>query len=109
MGWSIHYDDESIFSDKNGSWHEAPCYGVLIIIEDRTWEEPDSVTGEYYKLVHMGSDYYLLRNEQIISFGIKDLHQHLDLGIAPHSIKYGRWTDNDVWTRVHNKVFPLSK
>jgi len=109
MGWTIYYDDESIFSDADGTWYDAPTYGVLFVQEDRTWDARNPVTSEYYKLIHMGSDYYLLRDNTIMAFREKELYQHLELGIDPHSLKYGRWTDNTTWKRVHDRVFPLNK
>ena len=93
MQWRIWYDDETVFE---GAWKDAPSNGVLFI-EDWIGKT---------KLVHMGSDYYLMRDGTIMSFRLADLHQHLVLGLDAGSIKFGRWTSNDVWQRIHKKVFP---
>jgi len=91
--WRIWYDDETTF---DGDWKDAPVDGVLFV-EDWT---------NNTKLVHMGSDYYLMREGTIMSFRTSDLHQHLILGIDAGALKFGRWTTNDVWQRVHAQVFP---
>lgn len=94
MLWIIYYDDETTFGSEDGTWSEAPTDGVQIII-DHIPETP---------LAHMGSDYYLLRDDVIMSFSERDLHQHLVLGIDRHAIKFGRWTTHDIWHRVHEKA-----
>ncbi len=85
----IWYDDETTYE---GDWNDAPAYGVLFV------QEP--------KMVHMGADYYLKHDGSIMNFRLKDLHQHLVLGIEPGAIKFGRWTSNEIWKKVHAKVFP---
>ncbi len=89
----IWYDDETTFE---GNWKDAPAYGVLFI-EDWLSET---------KLIHMGADYYLMRDGSIMNFRLKDLHQHLVLGIEPGALKFGRWTSNEIWQKVHKRVFP---
>lgn len=96
MLWKIYYDDESVVTDENMRWEDAPPHGVLIILHYQS-------NGKCQ--VHMGHDYYLIRDYTIISFHIKDLHEHLLLGILKGAIKFGRWCPDNVWQRVHNKVF----
>jgi len=97
MLWQIFYDDETVVSDLDMTWENAPLYGVLFVVE----HNPDLTRN-----VHMGQDYYIMRNNTIISFNSYDLARHIELGINPRSCKFGRWTPDDVWTRVHDTVFP---
>lgn len=97
MGWQIFYDDETIVSNLDMVWEDAPLYGVLFVLEDF----PDRT-----KLVHMGMDYYMKRGSTLISFSEGDVKMHMELGIPVRSAKYGRWAPDDVWQRVYNLVFP---
>lgn len=96
MLWKIWYDDESVVTDEDMKWEDAPSRGVLIILHYQT---------DTKKQVHMGADYYLMRSNTIISFHIKDLHDHISLGIPKGAVKFGRWCPDDVWKRVYNQVF----
>jgi hypothetical protein len=97
MRWEIYYDDESVVSDLDVVWEDAPNEGVLFILE----YYPDD-----RKMVHMGMDYYFMRYNTIISCSLADLHTHLSLGFAPNAVKFGRWTSDEIWNRVHDVVFP---
>ena len=57
-------------------------------------------------MIHMGADYYFIRGDTIIDCSLKDLHQHIVLGIPSGVMKFGRWCPDDVWDRVHARVFP---
>ena len=94
--WEIYYDDERVISSEDMSWEEAPAYGILIIMH----YQPDGIAQ-----VHMGSDYYLMRDNTVISFNPQDLYQHLLLGIKKDAVKFGRWCPDDIWHRVHCKAF----
>ncbi len=98
MSWKIYYDDESVVTSEDITWEQVPSYGVLIIREYPQEGTPQA---------HMGFDYYLMRQGTIISFSIKDLHDHLLLGIPQGSIKFGRWCPDDVWRRVHDQAFDI--
>ena len=98
MRWTIYYDDETTFSSDDGSWLDAPSQGVQIIMDYM----------EKTPLSHMGCDYYLMRDDTIISFSEVHLHSHLELGIAPQTIKFGRWTNNKNWHRIHDRVFGVA-
>ena len=91
MKWIIYYDNLDTFSSENGTWEEAPADGVQIIM-DYIPETP---------LVHMGCDYYLMRDGTLMSFSAADLHQHMLLGIDPCATKFGRWTTHETWHKVH--------
>ena len=95
MLWIIYYDDGTTFSDEDGTWYAASPYGIQIIM-DYMPETP---------LVHMGHDYYLMRNDTIMSFGDSSLRQHIIAGIESNAMKFGLWTDNDNWNRIHERVF----
>lgn len=97
MKWQIFYDDETVVSDSDMRWENAPAQGILFILE---------YMDNNNKMVHMGMDYYFMRDGTIISTGISALHTHLELGIAAGVIKFGRWCPDDVWKRVHDVVFP---
>jgi hypothetical protein len=96
MLWKIYYDDESIITNEDMEWKDAPAYGILIILH----YQPN---GKYQ--IHMGSDYYLMRDNTVMSFPIKDLHDHLLLGIPKGAIKFGRWCPDKIWKKVHDKIF----
>jgi len=95
MKWEIYYDDETKITSDDMKWENLSPHGVLIIIHYQN---------DNKKQIHMGADYYLMRNGTVISFPIKDLHEHLLLGIPKGAIKFGRWCPDDVWERVHRKV-----
>lgn len=97
--WLIYYDDETTFSSEDGTWADAPAYGVQIISERCILE------GTPVKMMHMGMDYYLLRDGTLMSFSEVDLKDHLFLGIDRAAIKFGRWTTNEIWTRIRDRAF----
>ena len=32
MEWKLYYDDQTTFSDEDGSWQDAPAWGVVAIV-----------------------------------------------------------------------------
>lgn len=96
MKWQIFYDDETVVSDLDMIWEQTPTQGVLFVLEYI----------QNNKMVHMGMDYYFIRDGTIISTSLVGLHTHLELGLGAGAIKFGRWCPDDVWQRVHNVVFP---
>jgi hypothetical protein len=96
MSWKIYYDDETVVVNKDMKWEDLPAHGVLFVLHYQK---------DGNKQIHMGADYYLMRKDTIMSFQIKDLHEHLLLGIGKGAVKFGRWCPDDVWKRVHDKVF----
>ncbi len=96
MQWQIFYDDETVVSDLDMMWEQAPTQGVLFVLEYL----------DSNKMVHMGMDYYFIRGSTIISTSLVGLHTHLELGLVAGTIKFGRWCPDDVWQRVHDVVFP---
>jgi hypothetical protein len=94
--WRIYYDDESVITNEDMSWEDTPTYGILFVKQ---------YSSDNQSQIHMGSDYYLMRNNTVISFNPIDLQQHLVLGITKGAIKFGRWCPDDVWKRVHKKIF----
>ncbi len=97
MIWEIFYDDETVVSDLDVTWTNAPSQGVLFVLE---YMENNN------KMVHMGMDYYFMRDGTVISTNLNGLHSHLELGLGAGAIKFGRWCPNDIWQRVHDVVFP---
>lgn len=95
MLWKIYYDDETAITSEEMNWEDLPPHGVLFVLHYQK---------NGHKQIHMGSDYYLMREKTIMSFHIKDLHEHLLLGIKRGAVKFGRWCPDDVWQRVHNRV-----
>ena len=84
--FKIFYADKSIITSNDMDWHKAPAYGVIAIRED--------------KMIHMGVDYYLMKNGTIINFSIKDLHQHLLDGLLPGAIKFGQWINDKDYNEI---------
>jgi hypothetical protein len=97
MKWEIYYDDETVVNDEDVAWHDCSAHGVLFVLEYLPNDK---------KMVHMGMDYYLMRDRSLMSFSGNSLNEHLLLGIDKGAIKFGRWAPNDVWERVQNKIFP---
>jgi len=113
--WEIYYDDETVYMEASGAapsgvpasgitvgkWKNAPANGVQFVL-DRTVEP---------KLIHMGQDYYMFRKQTMTmsSFHFVDLHAHILLGIPENRVKFGRWADNAVWGRIHDRLFPPSE
>ncbi len=96
MGWKIYYDDETIVDNNLVKWEDTPPQGVLFVLE---------IYKNGKSMVHMGMNYYFMRDGTIISCNLQDLHTHLTLGMKLGYLKFGRWTPNDVWERVHKRVF----
>ena len=95
MKWCIWYDDGSTFHSGQGSWEDAPVDGVLIVMEYK----------EDSKLVHMGSDYYLMRDGTIMGVALAHIDRHIRLGIEKDAAKFGRWATTEVWERAHEEAF----
>lgn len=95
--WVIYYDDETVVTSEDSSWTGAPPFGVLIVVENN---------GGGKKAVHMGMDYYMMRDDTIMAFGDGSLPGHLLMGIPKGAMKLGRYAPKDVWQRVHDRVFP---
>ncbi len=91
--WAIWYDDGSRFTSQEGSWEEAPVDGVLFVLE--TFEDGK-------KLVHMGADYYVLKDDGIIDFSTVHLERHLR---QIPGWKFGRWASDEVFQQAHEEVF----
>ncbi len=96
VSWKIWYDDSHVVSSEESSWEDAPEDGVLIVME----YFPDEK-----QMVHMGADYYMMRDDTIIDFSLVHLDRHLKHGIPKGSMKFGRWATDEMWARVHEQVF----
>ncbi len=96
MKWNIWYDDGTQISSEDCSWQEAPVDGVLIVMEYL----PDGK-----KMVHMGSDYYMMLDGTLIDFSLVHLDRHLRHGVPRGSMKFGRWATDEMWERVHEQAF----
>ncbi len=96
MCWEIYYDDETIISSNDMNWEDTPSNGVLFVKE---------INPSGTDLIHMGMDYYFKRDDTIISCGLAAIHSHMELGFGRGAVKFGRWAPDDIWKKVHNKVF----
>lgn len=94
--WEIYYDDESVINESDSSWYDCKSNGVLIIVEYLPNKK---------RITHMGMDYYLMKDNNIISFSLINLHNYLIGGIDKNAIKFGITVPNDVWNKVYKKVF----
>ncbi len=97
MSWEIYYDDETIVNSSGVSWGDAPSDGVLFVLE---------IGPSGSDLIHMGMDYYFVRDDTIISCDLTALHSHMLLGFDSGVVKFGRWAPDDVWQRVYDRIFP---
>jgi hypothetical protein len=81
--WRIHYADGSTFSSDDGTWAEAPPFGVQCIVY---YHAPKGVTFQ-----EVGDDV------SIYEFvGLPE-------GTDEHA-KMGLWTDGESYWRVHDAV-----
>jgi len=81
--WTIHYADGSTFTSEQGSWAEAPPFGVHAVV----YYHPDGqVTRQ-----EVGDDV--------------SVYEHVGLpeGSDAHA-KMGLWTDGESYWRVHDAV-----
>lgn len=95
--WVIHYADGSTFSSDDGSWAEAPVFGVFAVV--------------YY---HPGG-YRTVQKEQH-DRSIYRYLPHVDGAVEVEGdavgahVKFGLWVDNDryfkLFDAVHGEVTP---
>jgi hypothetical protein len=78
-GWRIYYADGSVFTDLEGSWAEAPPFGVQAIV--------------YY---HMPEGTTMTMD--------RDIYEYLGTEAGGQPFKMGLWTDGESYWRVHDAV-----
>lgn len=81
IAWKIYYDNESIFSSSDGSWEDAPCHGIQVLVE---FYDDDT------RKLHIERDYYLLDEGK--AYGTNNIHPFLD---KQKTIKFGRWSSDN--------------
>ena len=81
IGWKVYYDNESTFSSLEGSWGDAPCNGIQVLVE--FYEDGT-------KKLHVERDYYILDDGK--AYGTNNIHPYLD---KQKVIKFGRWSSDD--------------
>ena len=96
IGWEIHYNDLSVYTDTSGVWGNAPTSGVAMILEDFG----------YYKDVYMGMDYYYMDPMPSGTMGVYLEVDKDDYSSLPSSgVKVGSWTDDAIWKTIHKHIF----
>lgn len=89
MTWRIYYDDNTTFSDSDGTFEQAPCEGVLYILERH---------GDLTR-IHSGKDYYAMIDGEIIA--------PEEIGPLLRKIgwlKLGRWTSQKRFEDIGRRV-----
>jgi len=91
--WTVYYEDGSTFSSDQGSWAEAPSFGVHAVV----WYNTAGVTLDSQGLddaIH----YWIGPKPNDISsfFGIPQG--------SSEPVKMGLWTDGESYWRVHDLV-----
>ena len=96
IGWEIHYNDFSVYTEASGLWGNAPSSGVLIIVEDF----------DDHKTVCMGMDYYYMDPMPSGSIdGYLEIDEDDYSSLPASGIKIGNWTNWATWSTVHQNVF----
>ena len=81
--WRIIYADGSVFSSYDGTWAEAPPFGVQAVVY---YHAPSGVTVQ-----EVGADV--------------SIYEHIALPEGTDkSAKMGLWTDGESYWRIHNAV-----
>ena len=95
--WKIWYDDgTSHTGTTEDEWNVFVRDGILIVKEYGGCN-----------IIHMGMDYYWFENGSIKSCNPKDLHGYLRRPEGLKNMKFGRWTDNKVWEKVHKEAMNI--
>ncbi len=93
VDWRIWYEDNSSFGSEDGLWDDAPIDRVLFVLE--TFDDGK-------KLVHMGADYYVMRDAEVIDFSLAHLERHLR---DVPGWKFGKWASDEAFAAAHEEVF----
>lgn len=96
MGWRIHYDDGSTFTDKDGLPEDAPLDGVQAI---------EDIYPDGTRRIIQGNDYYWWLGENWAGGSAKDLDRHLR---RYKTIKFGRWINDSEYKSLTDTVRHLA-
>lgn len=95
--WEIHYADGSTFTSEDGSWAEAPAFGVFAVV----YYHPDG-----YRTIQ--KEQY----DQSIYRWLPDVDGAVEVegdAVGAH-VKFGLWVHNDqylmLFDRVHGMIAP---
>lgn len=87
--WVIFYADESTFTSDDGTWAEAPGFGLFAVVYYR-------VDGTRHTQMEQHN------NSQFVRFECEEA--------AGQAVKFGLWVDNDQYYKlfdlVHGEVIP---
>ena len=94
--WKIWYDNGSTVTGvTEEEWNTFDRDGILIIRE----YGPNTV--------HMGCDYYFFENGTVKACSLKDLHGYLRRPEGLKNVKFGIWTDDKMWKKVHDEAMNI--
>lgn len=119
MDWKLYYDDRSTFSSEDGSWLDAPVWGVLGLASPDKWVGREIDTGRPPGLVtDLSGDYYVWAIDApkpwwVDMGGLMDFLVHknlmtLDMRLSEvpvqvlidAGVKFGRSIDNARWREL---------
>ncbi len=102
-GWKILYNDGTVITSRESSWHTSKSDGVLIVSiyfkkDYRRYTDNKWVT-ENYKEEFLSEDYYWMDPEKTISCGsAKDVPEALSDG----AVKTGILIQDGSWLELYN-------
>lgn len=91
MIWEIYYDDETTFSDLEGTPQDAPSFGVIAVVT------PDETVGRI--ITHKWDWYYVVDDQWWGSdvYGVLDRMTH---NLEVTALKQGRNVNNAAFRRI---------
>ena len=111
--WRIYYDDDSTWSNADGSWEDAPKHGIVVIpVQSRDRHRGSWILSGYTPLRKETSLPYKLPAEIFIKnpdssepYVTNSPEPFLDKFPGRHDcIKYGRQVDQLEWQRIQTKA-----
>lgn len=114
MEWVLHYQDREPFTSDDGSWSDAPAFGVLaLIVPDRAGQVGVVFdTGDFYiwpdwtpdpeSADHWGVTDYLI-SSGLMSADDK-LLDYSTAWLASHGVKFGRSLNNAEWRAFYQEL-----
>jgi hypothetical protein len=104
LGWRAFYDDMSVYCSREHTWAELPEDGVLVVMVYMK----DAATGDLRKRALEASFYFIQEQNDgrppLISQSEESV-EAIRKRYPRASIKVGRWTDEETWSRVEKTAF----
>lgn len=92
--WKIHYADGSTYSNEDGSWEDAPAWGIAAIVVS---------TPECGWAMIQGGDYFIMNQAGDI-IPIDDTGWDDYAANVLRVVKVGRMLSREEWQRIYTKA-----